>query len=101
MIEEANKIFHDLAESGPSAEELTNAKKHIENVLDTELREPSRWFNILRTLDLRERSLAPEKTIREDYAAYTAEQLRDVFRKYFTPVQSYRVVAVPIAGDKK
>jgi predicted Zn-dependent peptidase len=41
VIEEVNKIFHDLAESGPTAEELTNAKKFIANVLDTELREPS------------------------------------------------------------
>ena len=101
MIEEANKIFHDFAESGPTAEEVANAKKHIANVLDTELREPGRWFGILRNLDLRGRSLAAEKTIREDYDSYTAEQLRDVFRKYSMPARSYRVVAVPVAGDKK
>ncbi|MCI0534273.1 MAG: insulinase family protein [Verrucomicrobiales bacterium] len=101
VIEEANKIFQAMAESGPTDEELANAKRHVANVLDTELREPSRWFSILRNFDLRGRSLAPEKTIREDYASYTAEQVRDVFRKYFTPARSYRVLALPAGGDQK
>ena len=100
VIAEANKIFQDFSNAGPTAEELANAKKHVANALDTELREPSRWFGVLRTLDLRGRSLAAEKTIREDYASYSAEQVRDVFRKYSKPVRSYKVAAVPMVGDK-
>ena len=101
VIAEANKIFAEFAEKGPTDEELANAKKHIANALDTELREPGRWFGILRQLDLRERSLGPEKTIRDDYQAYTVEQVRDTFRKYCTPARMFSVTAIPTGEAKK
>ncbi len=101
VITEANKIFAMFAENGPTEEELANAKKHIANALDTELREPGRWFGILRQLDLRERSLGSEKTIREDYQAYTVEQVRDAFRKYYTPARMFSVTAIPTGEVRK
>jgi zinc protease len=100
VIEEVNRIFQTFSESGPTGEELANAKKHIANALDTELREPGRWFGILGTLDLRGRKLPAEKTIREDYQGYNMEQVRDVFRKYFTPERAFRVTALPTGAGK-
>jgi zinc protease len=93
--EEVHKIFRAFADHGPTAEELANAKKQVNHSLDTEMREPTYWFGILRTLDLHRRDLSVEKRIRETYAGHTAEQVRDAFRKYFTPARAYRVTAVP------
>jgi predicted Zn-dependent peptidase len=92
-------MFQAFAETGPTAEELANAKKQFLNALDTEMREPSYWFSILRNYDQRGRDLAVEKSIREDYETYTSEQVRDIFKKYYTPVRKYRVAAVPSAPD--
>ena len=101
MIAEANKIFAEFSQKGPTDEELANAKKHIANQLDIELREPGRWFGILRQLDLRERNLGPEKTIREDYQSYTVDEVRDVFRNYYTPARMFSVTALPAGESKK
>ncbi len=95
VVTEVHKIFKDFADKGPTAEELANAKKQMANNLDTGMREPTYWWGILRNLDLRKRDLAVEKTAREDYQAYTAEQLQSVFKKYYTPDRIFKVTAAP------
>ena len=37
------------------------------------------------------------KSIKEDFAAFTAEQVRDVFRKYYTTARTIRVQTTPAA----
>jgi len=95
VIAEVEKLYAAFAESGPTAEELDNAKKQIQNHLDTQLKEPSFWSEQLRTFDLHKRRLADLKNIPESYASFTAEEIRDIFRKYYVPARKFRVLAVP------
>jgi zinc protease len=95
VVKEVHKILKDFAEKGPTAEELTNAKKQMANNLDTGMREPTYWWSILRNMDLRQRDLAVEKTVKEDFQAFTAEQLQNTFKKYYKPERQFQVTAVP------
>ena len=95
VIREIETMYRALAERGPTAEELDNAKKQIQNHLDTQLKEPSFWFAQLQTFDLHRMKLENLKNIPEAYAALTGEQVREVFGKYYVPARQVRVVAVP------
>ncbi len=95
VVAEVHKIFQDFAEKGPTGEELANSKKQMANTLDTNMREPGYWWGILRNKELRRRNLAVEKTVKEDYQAYTAEQLQGAFKKYYVPERQFRVTAAP------
>ncbi len=95
VIREIEAIFTAFAGSGPTEEELANARKQMAENLDWQLREPAYWFDLLRTLDLRRLKLDDFKTIREHYAAMTAEQVQAVFAKYYKPERVFRITARP------
>jgi predicted Zn-dependent peptidase len=95
VAEQISKEFETFAKEGATAEELDNAKKQIANNLDTDLKEPSYWWGVLRNLDLHKRNLDDYKHIEEAYAQYSAEQVRDVFRKYCQPARTLQVTVVP------
>ena len=106
VAEEVHRMFQAFADEGPSEEELANAKKQIENNLDTGMKEPRYWMRVLRHLDLHERNLDDEKGKVDSYNRYTVKQVRDVFRKYYTPERQYKVTATPTKapaseGEKK
>jgi zinc protease len=95
LTEEVHKTFQAFAESGPTAEELDNAKKQIADDLDTNMREPRYWAEILQYLDLHGRKLEEEKRQKDAYAQMTAEQVQSVFKKYYKPERQFTVTAVP------
>jgi zinc protease len=95
VVKEVETIYTAYAQSGPTAEELENAKKQKANELDTQLKEPSYWFNQLQALDLHKLKLDDLKKINETYAALTAEQVQKVFAQYYTPARTIRVIAAP------
>jgi zinc protease len=90
------QIFTDFARSGPTEEELANAKKQMQNTLDTDLLEPGYWWGILRTHDLHGRDLSVEKRVREIYDGFTAAQVQTAFQKYYVQERTYRVTALPV-----
>jgi len=94
--DEVHRLFQAFADSGPTAEELENAKLQIANNLDTSMREPRYWMGVLRHLDLHGRSLAEQKRHKAAYAAFTAEQVQNVFKKYYTPQRMFNVAAVAV-----
>ncbi|MFH0982654.1 MAG: insulinase family protein [Planctomycetota bacterium] len=95
LADEIHKTFQAFVDSGPTAEELENAKLQIANNLDTEMREPRYWWGILEYLGLHGRSLDEEKREKEAYARMTAEEVQTAFKKYYTPERSFTVTAVP------
>ena len=100
LAEEIETMFLAFAESGPTEEELSNAKKQIKENLDDAMKEPTFWWDKLQYVDLHKIDLADLKTLPESYDAYTCEQVRDLFRKYNVPERRFRVVAVPKAVDE-
>lgn len=95
VIQESEKIFKSFVDSGPTSEELDNAKKQIFNNLDTQMKEPRYWVNVLEHMDLRGKDLNEQKGVQEYYGRFTAEQVRDAFKKYYTTARTFRVIAVP------
>ena len=95
VIKEVEAIFQAFTETGPTAEELENAKKQIANHLDTQLKEPSFWSDQLKNFDLHKMKLADLKNIPEAYQALTAEQVKDVFKRYNVPARVFRISVVP------
>lgn len=95
VVEVAHKIFGEFAKSGPTAEELENAKKQIENNLDEAMKEPRYWFGVLNDLTYHGKSLEDEKQEPTAYRKYAAEDVTKVFRKYYTPQRKFSAVAVP------
>ena len=99
LADEIETIFQALADTGPTEEEHANAVKQIQNNLDTRMKEPTFWWSKLECLDLHKLDLNNLKGLKESYGQYTAEQVRDVFRKYFVPERQIRILAVPSAVE--
>ncbi len=95
---EVHRLFQEFAKSGPTEDELSNAKKQVANNLDTDMKEPSYWWRILQHHDLHGRDLAEEKVERQAYEGFSAKQVQGVFQKYYQPTRQFTVTAVP-AGD--
>lgn len=95
VVREVHKVFKEFADKGPTAEELANSKKQMANTLDMNMREPSYWWEILRNMDLRKRDLDSEKRVKEDYEAFTADQVQKAFKKYYVPERLFQVTAIP------
>lgn len=99
LAAQVENLFQAFAETGPTEEELSNAKKQIHKNLDTEMKEPRFWWDKLQYAELHRLDLAELKELPEAYEAFTAEQVRDVFRKYFAPERRYRILCVPKDED--
>ncbi len=95
VVEEVQTIFAEFAEKGPTAEELEIAKKQVAEDLDTDMREPGYWLTILQHHDMHKRDLKEEKAEKEAYPKFTADQVRDTFKKYYNPARQFQVTAVP------
>ncbi len=95
VVEEVHKVFKEFAEKGPTPQELENAKKQIANNLDTSMREPSYWWNVLRHHDLHRRNLNEQKDEKQAFERLTAQQVQQAFSRYYTPGREFRVTAVP------
>jgi zinc protease len=100
VTEEIHKLFEEFAKNGPTDEELANAKKQLANNLDTDMKEPSYWWRILRHHDLHGRDLDEERVERQAYEGYTTAQVQGVFQKYYTPQRQFRVTVVPTGAEE-
>ena len=100
VADEIHKMFKAFADEGPTEEELANAKKQIAENLDTGMREPTYWWRILRHHDLHGRDLAQQKIEKAAFERYTGEQVKTVFRKYYTPIRQFSVIALPTKAEK-
>lgn len=96
-LREIAALFNQFADDGLTAAELDNARRQWLDDLDQRMREPAYWIAVLRTLDLHQLKLARVKSAKDDLRNYSADQVRDAFRKYYTPDRTFRVVAKPAA----
>ncbi len=91
VLKEIDLAFNAFADAGPTEAELDAAKSQLCNHLDTQLKEPSFWSRHLSVLDLHKARLADLKNIPAAYKAISAERVREVFRKYYTPERTIQV----------
>jgi zinc protease len=95
VANEIHSMYREFAEAGPTAQELQNAKRQVANELDEKMREPKYWLHILKHHDLHGRDLEEEKKMKPAYDLLTREQVQEVFKKYYTPARTVRVIAAP------
>jgi len=97
----ARQVVEDLLEKAPATEEeLSAVRKQIRNILDTQIEKPSFWVDILSSLETRHRDLDDLKTLVQQYASITIEQIREVLQRYVTGERYYQVIARPVAKPK-
>lgn len=99
VIAEIETIYGAFAKSGPTAEELENARKQVLNDLDTQMKEPRFWLGQLSHADLHAIDFAELKCLRQSFEELTAEQVRETFCKYYQPARVYEVIARPNSGS--
>ena len=85
--EEAAKIAKqtalDMVEKTPPTEkEIASVKAQIQNILDTQLKQPRFWSSTLSSMLTEGRTLDAIKSIENDYASITKEQIATVLKKY-------------------
>jgi zinc protease len=93
------EMMKELAKDGPSEDELATAKKQIANTLVSQMKEPGFWMSQLNDLAYRGRPLEDIKQLPEIYQTFTAEQVRDVARQYFTDERMVRLAIIPEAAS--
>jgi zinc protease len=96
LVNGVDQVFRAFADAGPAPDEMAGAKKQIAAELEAQMKDPEYWWGILQGMDLHQVDLQKLKSIQADFGGYTAEDVRDATRKYFTPARSLRVVAVPV-----
>jgi zinc protease len=95
LADTISEMFKTLADSGPTEEELSTAKKQMANTLDTQMKTPDFWIAHLSSLNYHHHSLAELCQLPDVFNTFTTLQIRDTLRKYVTPAGEIRLTAVP------
>jgi zinc protease len=89
------EMFADFAKDGPTADELTVAKKQMANLLDEMFKTPDFWLGRLSTHDYRGQSLDDLIDAPAQYQGFTAQEIQDTFARYDRPEARFRFVITP------
>jgi zinc protease len=95
LVEKIAAMYAELAREGVTADELDVAKKQVANTLAEQMREPSFWLGRLSQLTFRGTNLDDEVNAPEAYQALTADQVREVFARYYSPERAVVVIVQP------
>lgn len=98
LASEIGSMFAEFAKEGPSGEEVETARGQLFNTLDEQLKEPGYWTGVLSDMTYRGLNLDDVARIEEDYARFTADEVRAAFAKYYAPGNTISVTVTP-AGD--
>lgn len=99
LRDEILAAFKAFAENGPTQEELDVAKRQFANTLDESMREPSFWTSRLSMLSFGEVTLDDALAAPGAYQAFTPEQIKDTFVKYYSKGAPGAVVTMPMAAE--
>ena len=69
--------------------------QRLERTFDEQMRDPLFWTDKLRQLDYRGQTLAQILEAPAAYQAFTAEQVRDAFGRYYKPERMFRLWSAP------
>lgn len=93
------EMFAEFAKDGPTEEEMTTMKKQMANTLDESMKQPNFWVGNTGTITYRSRTLDDVMAANEFYQNLTAEQIKTVFAKYYTPANSVQMSLTPSAAS--
>lgn len=98
LVKSFTEVYDQFAKTGPTEEEMTVAKRQLANTLDEQMKDPGFWASTTGQMDYRATRLDDVMTANDFYQGLTAEQVRSVFAKYYTPESTMRVVIRPVAA---
>ncbi len=94
-----DEMFSDFAQNGPSGEEVEVARGQIFNKINEDTEQPGWWTGQLSDATYRGRSLDDLANMEDAYAAFTADEIRDAFARYYTDDNRMSVVVGPKQAD--
>ena len=95
LVAALEDMYAEFSKDGPTAEELTVAKKQTDNLLDEILKTPNFWVGRLATLDYRGLNLDDVLAAQAQYQRFTAQEIQDAFVRYDKPEARLRFVITP------
>lgn len=98
VLEVVPEMYRDFARSGPTAEEVETAKRQLANDWDERTKQPQYWAGLCSQLNYRNLTLDQALAENDAYQAFTPEQIREVFARYFTPDNTFAFSLKPEAG---
>ena len=99
-VQEAAKIARAVVEemiekTPPTDAEMASIKAQIQNLLDTQLKQPSFWSQTLSSLLTGGRTLDQIKSLEKDYASVTKEQIAEALKRYVTEERYFQAIGTP------
>jgi len=96
------EIYTEFAKNGPTDEELATARKQMENMFEEEMKQPSFWTPRLAAMTYRGNSIDDILAAPKAFQAFTGQEIREGFAKYYKPESRFRIVIKPSGkADKK
>jgi zinc protease len=95
LAETLEQMYADFAKTGPTEEELATARKQMANMFDEQMKEPGFWTQRLATMNYRNVKLDDVMSGPAAMQAFTAEEIREAFSRYFKPESRFRFTVVP------
>ncbi|MGH7245047.1 MAG: M16 family metallopeptidase [Phycisphaerales bacterium] len=99
LVDKLASMYAQFAKDGPTEEEMDVARKQYANTFKDQLQDPAYWAQRLDQVTFRGLKL---EEIVEDPAAYqalTADQVKQVFAKYYSPERAIVVTVKPVPGS--
>lgn len=89
------QVIEQLMEEGPTDAEMNTVHTQIRNQLETSLKEPGFWVDVLSDLDYHGTKLSDVKEVLEKLTSYTRSDVLEVLKKYIQEDRRIQVIAVP------
>ncbi|MGH7177994.1 MAG: M16 family metallopeptidase, partial [Tepidisphaeraceae bacterium] len=95
LVAKLASMYQTFAADGPTADELTIAKKQMATTFEEQIKEPSYWMQRLTQLTYRGTSLDDLASGPAAYQSLTTDQVKDTFAKYYSKDNAIIVVVTP------
>ena len=95
LADKIDEMFTDFAENGPSSDEGEVARGQIFNKFKEDTEQPGWWSGQLSAATYRGKSLDDLSDMEAAYSAFTADDIRDAFARYYTDDNKMSVVVGP------
>ncbi|OYW44231.1 MAG: peptidase M16 [Sphingomonadales bacterium 32-68-7] len=98
FFDEADKIAADLAQNGPSADELARATEPMLQLIRRLIPAHAFWLNQLQGGAFDPNRFAHLRTLADDYSTTTPQELQALAARYLVAGNAFRVAVLPEAG---
>lgn len=98
---EADEIAVDLAQNGPTADELARATEPMLQLLNRVLPGHSFWINELQGGAFDPNRFAHLRTLIDDYSKSTPQEMQELAARYLVRDKAYRVAVLPQPGASR